>query len=162
MFTKFYDLNCLAVCVAAVVSGLKKAVSPVAAAVVGIGLFLAPIESAQAQESPYYYCPEVTGLTLFFVEASDYELSHGFDGYSFSFDWVDVLGSGWTHVVSRLRYLGGGYFRIEIDPDPLGGADDWIKLNFYIQPGPDASVSAWVEDGDGNWYSVDVTIVFGG
>ena len=51
MATHFYGFNWLAACVAAVVSESKKAVSAVAAAVVGIGLFLAPMEKAQAQLS---------------------------------------------------------------------------------------------------------------
>ena len=135
----------------------KKAVSAAAAAVVGIGLFLAPMESVQAQESPYYHCPEVLDVVVTTEEASDYELRGKF---TVSFD-LDLTGSGWTNILGNFSPRGGGYFVYEIYPNPLGGADDWIQLWLYVTRGPNASVSAWVEDGDGNSYSVDVTFVYG-
>ena len=53
MLSHFYGFNWLMVCVAAVVSGFKKAVSASAAAVVGIGLFLAPMDQVQAQSNQF-------------------------------------------------------------------------------------------------------------
>ena len=52
----------------------EKAVSAAAAAVVGIGLFLAPMEKAQAQTG----MPEVTDFCVISNAASDYELSRGY------------------------------------------------------------------------------------
>ena len=89
--TRFYGLNRLAVCVAAVFSGSKKAVSAVAAAVVGVGLLCLPIESAQTQSSNPAP-PTVSSVTLTSEEASDYELSSG--GFTVSVR-LNLGGSGW-------------------------------------------------------------------
>ena len=82
----FYSLSAV---VAAAVSQSKKAVSPVAAAVVGIGLFLAPMESVQAQSNPAP--PTVSSVTLTQDEASDSDWTSNF---SISVD-LDLGGSGW-------------------------------------------------------------------
>ena len=154
-YSRFYSL---AAVVAAAVSQSKKAVSPVAAAVVGVGLLCSPIESVQGQSSPYYSCPEVTDVVVTTAEASDYELRHRF---FISFD-IDTTGSGWNDFRYTLYDRGGGYFTYWIRPvDPPPGADDWVLLHLHVVRGPNASVSAWVEDGDGNSYSLDVTFVYG-
>ena len=158
MATNLFGFNWLMVCVAAVVSGSKKAVSAVAAAVVGVGLLCSPIESVQAQESPYSQCPEVADVVVTTAEASDYELRHAF---SVSFD-LDTTGSDWNNFRYTFYDRGGGYFTYWIRPvDPSPGADDWILLHLYVVRGPNASVSAWVNDGDGSSYSLDVTFVYG-
>ena len=90
MFTKVYGFNWLAVCVAAVVSQSKKAVSAAAAAVVGIGLFLAPMESVQGQDSNPAP-PTVSSVTLTQGEASDSDWTSKF---SISVR-LDLGGSGW-------------------------------------------------------------------
>ena len=136
----------------------KKAVSAAAAAVVGVGLLCLPIESVQAQSSTYSQCPEVVNVVVTTEEASDYELRHRF---SVSFD-LDATASDWSNFRYTFHEDGGGYFTYWIRPvDPSPGADDWILLHLYVVRGPNASVSAWVEDGDGNSYSVDVTFVYG-
>ena len=69
----------------------KKAVSAVVAAVVGIGLFLAPMEKAQGQSSNPAP-PTVSSVTLTSEEASDYELNSG--GFTVSVR-LNLGGSGW-------------------------------------------------------------------
>ena len=64
-----------------------------------------------------------------------------------------------------MLFLGddGGYFHFLIVHDgshPSSG--DWIKIHYYVQTGPSVSVSAWVTDSDGNYYYLDVTIIYGG
>ena len=36
-----------------------------------------------------------------------------------------------------------------------------LAIEFYVVTGPDTLVSAWVTDSDGNYYTVDVTIIYG-
>ena len=68
MVIRFFSFYSLAACVAAAVSQSKKAVSAVAAAVVGVGLFFSPIESVQAQTG----MPEVTHLYLLASQTAPY------------------------------------------------------------------------------------------
>ena len=74
MLTHFFGFYSLAACVEAAVSQSKKVVSSAAAAVVGIGLFTAPIDSAQAQSG----IPVVTEFCIYSNAASDYGLSRGY------------------------------------------------------------------------------------
>ena len=62
------SVSLLAVCVAAAVSESKKAVFVIADAIVRIDLFMAPVESAQAQVLSH---PSVTRVTLTFDSPSD-------------------------------------------------------------------------------------------
>ena len=55
-------------------------------------------------------------------------------------------------------YIRNGYFLLVITPRGGSGVDDFIDVFFYV--GLDGSLSAWVEDSDGNEYTVDVTMVY--
>ena len=121
MLSHFYGFNWLTVCVAAVVSGFKKAVSAAAAAVVGVGLLCSPIESAQAQSG----IPTVTEVDLdsfSFITAGPLVMSLSLENTSFrtripifhwsgiygdavdEWDWLSVTGSpeDWRYARSNL------------------------------------------------------------
>ena len=101
MSKNIFGFNWLAACVAAVVSESKKAVSAVAAAVVGIGLFLAPMEKAQAQGHRLGTVTQVDLDSFSFIVAGDLDMSISFDfGSAFApvFHWSGIYwgDSGWT------------------------------------------------------------------
>ena len=126
--------------------------------IVGAGLLAAPLEQAEAQTG----MPEVTHLFLFANEASDYELTHGWydvwanlDTSSAYFKWDDVDYTRWEFPGNPTLYH--GYFVLTITPRSEEGLGDFIDVFFYV--GLDGSVSAWVEDSEGNEYTVDVTVI---
>ena len=80
MPTKYFGFKLLAVCVAAAVLDLKKAVSAVVAGVVGIGLLFAP--SAVGQTSSSFLSPYVNSIEVH---------NHASAGFSISLD----VSSGW-------------------------------------------------------------------
>ena len=164
MSNLFFGFYSLAACVAAAVSQSKKAVSAAAAVVVGIGLLTAPIDSAQAQTG----IPEVTHLIFLTDEASDYELSQGWDAV-----WANIDVSGayrkWYHTNQDPSSDPGnpssyeGYFKVRITPEDDEDSGDFIDVYFYVdRSGGGVSISVWVEDSEGNEYTVggDFTVVF--
>ena len=150
------------VCVAAVVSGFKKAVSAVAAAVVGVGLLCSPIESVQGQSG----IPEVVEFCLISNAASDYELTRGYlacvtlmDVSASSPEWVRTVGlpaeeeGGYTEDGGG----GSGYFLFR----PRRSGDNkvindgrWLLVVFHVSVSRNsrASLSVLVTDSEGNEY----------
>ena len=160
MLTHFFGFYSLAACVTAAVSQSKKAVSAVAAAVVGIGLFLAPMESAQGQG--FASVP-----TIFSVDI---------DCYSNNFDvsWTvsaDLWPNGYRYVISRPGncFYEGGYTVVKLNrligilPNgrPVYSLTEWIEIWVWMGVSDDSidgNPSAWVEDSEGNSYEVDLYI----
>ena len=103
MDTKFFVFYSLAACVAAAISQSKKAVSAVAAVVVGIGLLTAPIDSAQAQSG----IPEVTEFCIFSNAASDYGLSRGYTG---CLPLLDLSGSSLEWILGSVPVDISGFY----------------------------------------------------
>lgn len=177
MFIRFVGINWLAVCVAAVVSESKKAVSAVAAAVVGVGLLCSPIESAQAQSG----IPKVTGFCVL-TRVADFTLESGWEVKTvLEFDYSSLVAATFEWLIGVSLPPRGPF----LDPDgadergetaygvmvfypkdPSGkivDRDKWIRLHFYVLPGrPTAYVSAWVVDSEGNEYDVDAAIAYVG
>ena len=166
MFTKVYGFNVLAVCVAAVVSDFKKAVSAAAAAVVGVGLLCSPIESVQANHGDIPVVLSVSLDNCFFPTPFDPPV----------FDWkLSGVSDHWPlgalpivknvplagiclydddYVVVRLsRNLGwipqlNGYL-----PSSSEWGEIWLWLgNDEFEP------SAYVHDSEGNFYYVDLYV----
>ena len=139
---------------------LKKVATVVALVVAG--LLAAPLEKAEAQTG----IPEVTHFFLFANEASDYELTHGWWGATADLD-TSSAGVEWDEVTETLSEDRGnpptlydGYFKLRITPRSDEGKGDCIDVFFYVdRSGNRASVSAWVEDSEGNYYTVDVTVI---
>ena len=166
MSTHFYGFNVLAVCVAAAVSGSKKAVSAAAAAVVGIGLLTAPIDSAQANHGQSSI-PVVIDFSVVSNAASDYELTRGYlvdppllGNLSVSdLEWafgsiVAVASSG---VYTENGGGGSGWFLFvphDLDNQPIYDGR-WIEVSFHISVSRNsrASLSVVVEDSEGNVYT---------
>ena len=90
MLTRFVGFNWLAVCVAAVVSESKKAVSAVAAAVVGIGLLSAPLAVGQERPPDESLPSDSPSLLSPYVNSVEVH-NHSSSGFSISVDF----GSGW-------------------------------------------------------------------
>ena len=164
---------------AAAVSESKKAVSAVVAAVVGIGLFLAPMEKAQANHGQSGI-PVVTELCIISNAASDYELSRGYLVCLPSFDlssllasgqeWLDGSGLAAVQVGTSTVNGGGGsgYFlfrpRDRDDDNKVIYDGRWLMVTFYVSVSRNsrATISAWVTDSDGNWYSIDAWVSYDG
>ena len=108
MATNLFGFNWLTVCVAAVVSESKKAVSAVAAAVVGVGLLCSPIESVQAQSSGFsgsgmWTVTQVDLDSFSFVSAGELNMT-----LSFSYGAQIVPKFYWSGIYRNL--LGGWYW----------------------------------------------------
>ena len=144
-------------------------------AIVGSGLLAAPLEQAEAQTG----IPEVIELCIVSNEASDYELRHGWADCRVNWDVSSILSASLEWQIGATARPSRGPFYDPPDADKDGrtaygtmlfypknfddeitNRDEWIQIFFYVSTGPNASVSAWVEDSDGNEYDIDVRIVF--
>ena len=181
MTTHFYGFNWLAICVAAVVSESKKAVSAVAAAVVGVGLLCSPIESAQANHGQSTI-PVVTEFCVISNAASDYELTRGYTACLPVWDVSSLLASGQDWVLGSGRPVvsfgtytvdgggGSGYYLFR--PHQFNDAVQllpiydgrWLVVTFYVSVSRNsrATISAWVTDSEGNWYTIDAWVLYNG
>ena len=163
MVTHFYGFNWLAACVAAVVSGSKKAVSAAAAAVVGIGLFLAPMESVQANHGDIPVVLSVSLDNCFtpspFDDVFDWKLSGLFDNWPLGYIAIvknAPVGCIYDdeYVVVRLsRNLGWSPQLNRFVPSPT----DWVEIWFWLG-NDDFEPSAYVYDSEGNSYYVDLYV----
>lgn len=138
----------------------------IASAVVGIGLFTAPFESAQAQVlSPSH----VIGVQLWSTEVGVYFIVVDFHAFDTSSDYVvmavwpdgiEVAFSFWNRAYPVLGWsflnplAFGDYHECRFYRDDVGSSD-WIDVDIWV--GLDGSASAWVTDSDGRSYSIDVT-----
>ena len=141
----------------------KKAVSAVAAAVVGIGLFLAPIDSAQANHGDI---PVVLSVSLDdcftpFQPTFNWKLSGVSDHWPLGYVTIakNIPPSGFClydddYVVVRLsRNLGWSPQLNSFVPSP----SEWVEIWFWLG-NDDFEPSAWVEDSEGNYYYVDLYV----
>ena len=153
----FHSIYSLAACVAAVVSESKKAVSAVAAAVVGIGLFLAPMEKAQANHGQ-------SNVPIVF--SVDIDTDAESVSWEMSFGWLN----GYCRVVhpqavSSPVIYAGGYFQVTLYPylgrtsdgRPVCLASKWIEIWVWMG-NDDSETAAYVYDSDGNSYDVDLYV----
>ena len=151
------------VCVAAIVSGFKKAVSATAAAVVGIGLFIAPMEKAEANHGSGI--PVVTDFFVISNAASDYELSRGYyvpfpyfavsEDLEWAFGTIAPVGISGNYTENGGG--GSGWFLFvphTLDNQPIYDGR-WILVSFHISVSSNsrASLSVVVEDSEGNVYT---------
>ena len=181
MFNHFFGLNWLAACVAAVVSEFKKAVSAAAAAVVGIGLFLAPMESLQAETKEVLTYSAINRVHVHCFNEVIYSISVSFDVFDTSSDYEvfsvgNLLPGGLFGFYQELEtfnnsayyaahFLGlslpFGHF-IDIKFQKSGDSSDWINLHVYISPyleegtGGGRHAVAYVQHSYGRSYYVDV------
>ena len=150
----------LAVCVAAAVLELKKAVSAVAAAVVGIGLFTAPMESAQGQgfaSVPIIFSVDIDCDSDDFVVSWTLSTNRWPDGHFSNVSYLDGC------------FYEGGYTIVTLVPAIWNGtrwvpdfdAGQWIQIWVWMGEDDDSidgSHSAYVYDSEGNFYYVDLYI----
>ena len=151
---------------------LKKMAAIVA--IVGAGLLAAPLEQAQAQTG----IPEVTELCIL-ANGADPTLTSGWKDCHVNWDVSSILSAplGWQLGAAwpsrgpfydppeadddgRTTY--GTMLFYRVNPATLKIIkDEWIQIFFYfgIESGEDPDVSAWVEDSDGNEYTIDVRII---
>ena len=162
MITHFYGFNWLAACVAAAVSESKKAVSAVAAAVVGIGLFLAPMEKAQANHGDIPVVLSVDVVGCWDDDPDDFVVDWVLSGLIDN--WPAGYISQTIHTSNGCLYE-GGYTVIKLhrfvrwlsDGRPVVSRSDWIEI--WVWMGNDNSEpAAWVEDSEGNSYDVDLYV----
>ena len=125
-----------------------------------LGLLFVPPKQAQANHGQFS-TPEVTEFYFVTDEASDYDLNHGWS-YLAILD-PSSAGPEWDNGAEfRESVNGGGYYSVLFWPvGESEASDEWVLLEFYVETGSNASVSAWVTDSDGNYYTVDVTIIYG-
>ena len=170
MSTRFFGFYSLAACVAAAVSQSKKAVSAVAAAVVGIGLLTAPIDSAHGQTGT----PEVTDFCIVLNEASDYELRYGWvtcvpqlSTLGSPVEWI--LGQVYARHREDVSSDGStayGYYLFyprDFNTQEIIRDGRFILVSYYITGGSSSLFPmawAWVEDSDGNEYTIDVQLLY--
>ena len=169
MLTRFVGFNWLAVCVAAVVSESKKAVSATAAAVVGVGLLCSPIESVQGQSSK-------EPATVNFVNLQFVDDYYYFGGTLESVD-VDITDFGsWLDAtkVQYSIYVESGYAVVTFNPvwpklniSPLVHEerdDGWVEIlvwlgdYFDFPSGSPGTWDAYVYDSTGACYEVDLFV----
>ena len=157
MYTKFFGFKLLAVCVAA--------------AVVGIGLFLAPMEKAQGQfsGSGIATVPEVDLDSFSFIVAGDLDMSISFDfGSAFApvFHWSGIywLGNdwGWVSVDGGFEDFRDGRatvlpFRTESYYYPGSRSDYYVCRFGYVDDSGGLSI-----DEDSGWVEVWVWTGYGG
>ena len=141
-------------------------------AIVGAGLLAAPLEQAQAQSG----IPVVTEFCIFSNAASDYGLSRGYTGClplldisGSSLEWifgsvpVDISG---FYTEDNVQDSGGVYGHFLYVPFGIDGPiydGRYLLVSFYVSADPNSSsLSAWVTDSDGNWYSIDAWVSYDG
>ena len=153
----FHSIYSLAACVAAAVSQSKKAVSAAAAAIVGIGLFLAPMESAQTNHG------QSTVPTVLSVDIDSVT-----GGYSLEWMNAYLWPNGHCGVINSQSVFpvvlyGGGYLQVNLYPfvgrtsdgRPVCSTSKWIEFWVWLgtyEYGP----YAYAYDSDGNFYYVDL------
>ena len=143
----------------------KKAVSPVAAAVVGIGLFLAPMESAQANHGDI---PIVLSVSLDgcftpspFDDVFDWQLSGVSDHWPLGYGQLvkyrppsGVCLYDGDYVVVRLKRILGWSPQLR---RWVTSPSEWVEIWFWFG-NDDFEPSAYVEDSEGNSYYVDLYV----
>ena len=158
----------------------KKAVSAVAAAVVGIGLFMAPMESAQAQTKDVLTYSGISGVYVECFNDVIYYLSVGFHVFDTSSDYrvsssMYLLPGGFVSLddfddFNNSAYYFAKYWNLSLlFGDYIGitfvnraDSSDWIFLLLYISPFPEEGTgegrhaAAYVQHSYGRSYYVNV------
>ena len=163
MSKNLFAFNWLMVCVAAVVSGSKKAVSATAAAVVGVGLLCSPIESVQANHGDI---PVVSSVSLDgcftpfpFDDVFDWKLSGLFDNWPLGYgafvkNAPTVCIYGDDYVVVRLRRALGWSPTLN---RVVYSSSEWVEIWLWLG-NDDWEPSAFVYDSEGNFYHVGLYV----
>ena len=158
MFPKSFGFNWLTVCVAAAVSESKKAVSA-AAAVVGIGLFLAPMDQAQGQ----HFDGDLGGVPV--VKWVDISGCFDDDPSSYSISWDVNISDYWSDGVFIRRYFPssclyeGDYVYVKFSRAVwssslnrfVPSSSEWVELWVWMGS-DDLEPYAYVYDSEGGRY----------
>ena len=134
-----------------------------AAAVVGIGLFLAPMESAQANHGDIPVVLSVILDNCFtpLQPVFDWKLSGLFDNWPLGYIALvkNIPPSGFCiyddeYVVVRLKRVLGWSPTLQRH---VTSPSEWVEIWFWLG-NDDFEPSAWVEDSEGNYYYVDLYV----